>query len=1137
MFLALLLCLFLAAFSPPNSESQAAPSSPAPPPAKAAAPTKAKQAPEARPASDGSPVEVSATLDKAKRHVRVVVTAFESMPASVLVLYRYQGAEDDKASTPSKASLPALSAGERAVRTLAVGEPLVGDVGLSPAVEVGGQTTGSDFIAVRGTSGRVVTAATLDTLDEAELNADYKAGRVSEREFHTRTIELDAVPGSEKSTVLDDPSLAAGTVAVSGTARYPYLDSTSPDDQLAARGARVQLRNTETGELGPGSRVGNNGSFSITGSIPRDGDEWAVELTADAGVAVVYDPSRSGYHTITSTATRVLNSGSSWTGVDLNAKVATDEGRAFAILDAAKTVGDFYTPRRRDGWTSTFEFSYPQESSATDKWTNLISIEGGIALHCGGEECEEDAFDWDVVAHETGHVVANEAGMNESPGWSHNGCDDAWTGSRSKEDAAKLAWSEGWATFWGLVALRDQGVPSGLPATIGDNFYDDRTGPPYFVGPHISYSLESAGHCDAEARGNTSEYAVQLALWDFWDSGSDHGETTDWTTTAIFNRLWDAKPTTFWAAWQAISSGWTTAQRRSAQIILTEAGFAPSVLTPDHDTTRRCPPKVSWGHGGSSLNPNVNLTLRVTSPSGALLKSVAVAWAGNTTYSYSFSLNEWRSWSSNYGEVWIEIDGRQLGTPDYGPYRSRAVRVVLANPPNVDGCVIDTDWRESDWASYFTADRAWQRPATQIDFAGHPLDVTFDNTGAIWGIGEFGLQTTRTDGGALSRHNLPIKVYLKGDSDDPNDDPDIWDWTKPFSSAFFPHASGSDLAESIISAGPNVWAAYGGEQDHTEADNHSILARYPTDDPHNFWKACAVPLPGDNNEVIGLAYDSNRDRVWFAESEGDHRQGSGKYTTIGWVKASGLGSRCQNELDFGGRPAPVTDAENDAMRASAQQTVNSLQCTASQESDPAANCVHIIGGTGIPSGGTHLEYDASSDALWMTNWCDRKLRKYSIGSGTWATFNPPPPVDGSGTICPKGVAWQIAANSTHIFFNEYEGNRVLRFAKSSGEWSIIEIPVPQWYLQVHSITLSGNRLWFTVSDEDYNSNTKIGYIELDKWDSGAAGVIYNGWGSLSMRADQKPGNKHSFRGIDIGPGGKVALADHGDMATVILTPK
>lgn len=1110
------LLAWLATFAPLRSGAQPAPQSP----------RSDSSAPKDEPTAEGTAADVSVALDASGRQVQVAVTAVEAMSASDLTLYRYQGATDSQGSTPSKVTLPALSAGQRAVRTLPVGQQLVGDTGLSAAVAVGDRMMGSGFVAVRPTGGRVVSAATMGGLDEAELEADRDAGRLTAREFHRDLAELHVVPGSESSKVTKSQRLAAdGEVTVTGRATYVFRDTSVHP----TRGAKVQLKSCMYDHHGPWARVSDNGDYTITGVLPSyAGDCWRVELIADAEVVEVHEEGLSGgpaagLH-FASTASRGLEPGDVWTDADFELERDTDLGHAFAILDAGRTVGAFY----EEQWDSRLVVTYPSDKSQTSSTNHIISIEGGIDRYCGSGRCEEDAFDWEVLAHEAGHVVSYRAGIHDSPGGSHSSCDDLWSDGRSKEDAAKLAWSEGWATFWGMVALQTEGVPSSFTGRLRDISYDDLPGPPHFEGGTISYSLEDGhpDHCDSDdyAKGDSNELAVAAALWDVWDDADDYGETTDWTTSVMFDRLWDSDAKTFWAAWQALSSGWTFDQRRSGQIILSANGYAPAGVAPYGQLTR-CPERFSWERGGPFGHQNDDITLNVTTLSGAPLTTKSLA---NKANGYTPSLAEWKQWSTK-GSVYVSIGGRQSGSP-YGQYHSTARKITLVNPPNTSGCTVGTDWdHETDWSTSFTADQTRLRPANQIDFAGHPLDVTFDNTGAVWGIGEFGLQATRTSNGVLTKHNLPIKVYLTHSDE-------IKDWTKPFTAAWFraltpddPYASGSDLAESIVSTGSSVWAAYGGEQNYQAVNNHSILARYPTDDPHNYVKWCAVPLPGDNNEVIGLAFDSKRNRVWFVESEGDHRQGAVSHTTIGWVKEAGLGGRCQNELDFGGDPR-LTRSQNDTLRASAQQTVNSLQCTTAQQSDPDANCVHIIGGTGIPSGGTHIEYDAGADALWMTNWFDRKLRKYSIATGTWTTYAAPAPT----TALP--VAWQVATNGTHVFFNEYEGNRILRFTKSTGEWSIIELPVAN-NVETHSIALSGSKLWFTISDEDYDLNTEIGNIDLASWDTGARGVHYSGWQSLPMHPDQKPGNEHSFRGIDVGPGGRIALADHGDMATVILTPK
>ena len=88
----------------------------------------------------------------------------------------------------------------------------------------------------------------------------------------------------------------------------------------------------------------------------------------------------------------------------------------------------------------------------------VITIAGGN-VQCGSSWCKEDVLDWDVIAHEVGHVVAYRGDIDSSPGGNHDVCDDAWTTTGSKPDGTYLAWSEGWASFWGQIALREAAKP------------------------------------------------------------------------------------------------------------------------------------------------------------------------------------------------------------------------------------------------------------------------------------------------------------------------------------------------------------------------------------------------------------------------------------------------------------------------------------------------------------------------------------------------------------------------------------------------------------------------------------------------------------------------------------------------------
>jgi hypothetical protein len=68
-------------------------------------------------------------------------------------------------------------------------------------------------------------------------------------------------------------------------------------------------------------------------------------------------------------------------------------------------------------------------------------IDGDHEIHLLGESVDGDEFDDSVIAHEAGHYIEDVVGKSDSPGGDHDG---------SPTDP-RLAWSEGFATYYALV--------------------------------------------------------------------------------------------------------------------------------------------------------------------------------------------------------------------------------------------------------------------------------------------------------------------------------------------------------------------------------------------------------------------------------------------------------------------------------------------------------------------------------------------------------------------------------------------------------------------------------------------------------------------------------------------------------------
>jgi hypothetical protein len=624
-------------------------------------------------AVSGHSLDITVDLVAGGAAAQVTITPLVDLPAATLQVVTAQGRHQ---LHRSRVGLGALRQGTWVRRTVALVVP-DGDTGLVAAVLAGQQVVGSQFVAVRRHAGQVLAAGSLAQLEDAVLAADRQRGTLSQAAYARGVAAAHRAPG-KAGTVTAGAALAETTLTVSGTASYRDRAGIA----RPVRSGRVELVDSG-GAVHISGTTRDDGSFTLSASEAFGSMTVAVRISTQSAYGVVFQPNGS-YWTAYS-APQTVTSGSTWSGVAI--VLARDTGetnRGFAILDQLRSLGAYYQSIRDPAWPVTrLGVSYPSGSrySSADPDTHLIRIAGGETLctyKTNGTEyqdwCPEDAYDWDVAAHESGHVVAHQGGFDASGGRAHNVCDNAWGTTtdeqitRDKDAAVKLAWSEGWATFYGVSALRLQpGVPSWASPT-GDVAYQDRPGPPH-NNPYrdINYSLESADYCattaQASPHGEDSEMAISRALWDFWDVAND-GETLSWSFGDLLGRLKAAKPTTFTAAWAALSAGRSTDELDQAGRVLETWGFAPTNLQPSGTIEGNSPARFSWGTGGSPAYPNDRFTLRVRD---ALTDTVLwqVTTAGT---SYQPDAATWEVITRAY-KVTVDVSGAQSTAPASGPFR------------------------------------------------------------------------------------------------------------------------------------------------------------------------------------------------------------------------------------------------------------------------------------------------------------------------------------------------------------------------------------------------------------------------------------------------------------------------------------
>lgn len=268
-----------------------------------------------------------------------------------------------------------------------------------------------------------------------------------------------------------------------------------------------------------------DGVFAMTIPVPADVSEIFVQARTFSRDLVVGRGSGTTFRTFTMRSSpRVLRDEQARVGpFDL---VSRDEGTqpefsGFEVFEAA---------RRLIRYVRSLGVGRPFDDALT------IRIDDDTYYSSRRREIElaaEDGRDWDVLYHELGHVVQDDLRLAQGPGGEHSGEDlckapaDRVQNPRgwSDEDwATRLAWAEGWATFFGLAVQRELGMVRLEITDVGDHFYHDID--PSDGAYWVSDDLESRrGLPDTAELGEGNEVAVARVLWDLFDDQEDGPDT------------------------------------------------------------------------------------------------------------------------------------------------------------------------------------------------------------------------------------------------------------------------------------------------------------------------------------------------------------------------------------------------------------------------------------------------------------------------------------------------------------------------------------------------------------------------------------------------------------------------------------
>jgi hypothetical protein len=400
----------------------------------------------------------------------------------------------------------------------------------------------------------------------------------------------------------------------------------------------------------------------------------------------------------------------------------TSTGPAFSVFQAGTWIGNYAQ----------------QVNGAAFPQVDLVWPNGATgSFYDGKVQIEQpDRWDWDTIHHEYGHYAADQINIESNPGGPHNIGDCISDVQGSKDLGLRLAWGEGWPTFFGTSGQQVLNLASLNVPRVGDVSYQD------LEDGSLTYSLETQSGIGV---GEDNEVAVQRLLWDLFDTANDGRDTVNGSDGSIWNTLDAADPTTLSAGWTALRAG----QPNSADLLLgeiaTDHAIGPSLVSPAQGTiVNPSTANFSWNAlvGCSNTYGGDSFDLVFYNPvSSAMLLTIPNL---NTT-STSLSAADFATLVASGHQVLWAVEGRNTAAPATGPYLGESFEITLNRLPDANA---GPDQAAVECTS-FTTTPVMLNGTGSSDLDGDGLTyswsapgVVFDDPGSATPIGQFPKGTT-----------------------------------------------------------------------------------------------------------------------------------------------------------------------------------------------------------------------------------------------------------------------------------------------------------------------------------------------------------------------------------------------------------
>lgn len=520
----------------------------------------------------------------------------------------------------------------------------------------------------------------------------YENGIISESEYESYLSTKGLTEPIDEQTYLSAINSTKLARSVQGTSVYISYKITASGSNLTVSGiltwkdingtshalkqAKVEVVDEDVmfDDIVGTTYTSSNGTFSVTFPNQTESSEnggcdifvraypastnIAVKTTANGNYSL-YTPTIQDVTESTETMYQVLK--------------PCNTANAFQIHQAG-IVGAQYVESLSGTAPELLNFRYPYSDSGSSNYNNFyVSI---IASHY---------YSWDVILHEYGHYIQDVYNIENNPGGTHiiddNIIDtlvsEGASLEKAKDKGCRLAWAEGWATYFSLSAQLHQNVASlGVPGA-GDATYHDM-------------AEDWARDCESyTGHGEGNEMAVTCVLWDLADSASWNGSKTEAHDTmelgyqTVWNYSVDSGAKTFSEFMNYVYTKLSITNFKNVGSILAAQNMTADSPKTNNSTSANyyfssdSAPTFTWSAtNGSSqcvdlysiqvLDTSMNFIYATSLPSG--------------TTSYTLPNDVWELIKTNYSEgfYWC-VRVTPSSSPSTGPYYSRFTRCYLTN--------------------------------------------------------------------------------------------------------------------------------------------------------------------------------------------------------------------------------------------------------------------------------------------------------------------------------------------------------------------------------------------------------------------------------------------------------------------------